>query len=529
MSSIARVAVFLVCCGAPIVGQGLPVHVVQVVDDRTNRGIPLIQLCTTSNACFISDSQGIIALHEPAFWNHDVYFLVTGDGYLHPPDFFGDPATTVRIKRGGRTTLKMKRTNIAERLYRVTGEGIYRDSIIADLKVPIANPAINARVTGLDTVMYALYRGRIFWLFGDTANLSAALGNFATTCAQSDLPARGGLDPERGIDLKYWTRSDGFVKPMAAIPGDGLKWLFALMVVPDETGIERLIARYDRVKNLDEVHESGLAVFNDRRQQFEPLVSFGKDPKLAPAGRPTVVSVEGRKYFYFSSPYPTPVVRVPAEWQAIQDPKRYETFACRENSCKWTNDADPARASFVDIESGSRIEGTAGSVFWNAYRNRWVAIVQRNVGEVWYAEADTPTGPWGYAKKILQHDRYTFYWPGHLPFFDRDGGRRVYIMGTYTEAFSGNPVKTPRYDYNQIMYAVSLDDPRLFLPVAEYRVLGRSESMRKEEVDRFDLWDQVEGVVGFTYPAGRRPAGTAETLPNPDPRPLFDRGVKPMP
>ena len=39
--------------------------------------------------------------------------------------------------------------------------------------------------------------------------------------------------------------------------------------------------------------------------------------------------------------------------------------------------------------------------------------------------------------------------------------RLVYFEGTYVTTFSGNPVATPRYDYNQIMYRLDLADPRL--------------------------------------------------------------------
>ena len=46
------------------------------------------------------------------------------------------------------------------------------------------------------------------------------------------------------------------------------------------------------------------------------------------------------------------------------------------------------------------------------------------------------------------------------------------LQTTYTHSFSGNPVKTPRYDYNQIIYALSLDDPRLYLPEARYKIRG---------------------------------------------------------
>ena len=39
--------------------------------------------------------------------------------------------------------------------------------------------------------------------------------------------------------------------------------------------------------------------------------------------------------------------------------------------------------------------------------------------------------------------------------------QRIFFEGTYTTSFSGNPTPTPRYDYNQIMYRLELDDPRL--------------------------------------------------------------------
>jgi hypothetical protein len=41
------------------------------------------------------------------------------------------------------------------------------------------------------------------------------------------------------------------------------------------------------------------------------------------------------------------------------------------------------------------------------------------------------------------------------PFFDQAGGRIIYFEGTYTDTFSGKPVITPRYNYNQLMYRLS--------------------------------------------------------------------------
>jgi hypothetical protein len=74
-------------------------------------------------------------------------------------------------------------------------------------------------------------------------------------------------------------------------------------------------------------------------------------------------------------------------------------------------------------------------------------------------------GPWTYALKIVTHDKYSFYNPKLHPYFNQDGGKRIYFEGTYTHTFSGNHDQTPRYDYNQIMYRLDVSIPRNALPV----------------------------------------------------------------
>jgi hypothetical protein len=56
----------------------------------------------------------------------------------------------------------------------------------------------------------------------------------------------------------------------------------------------------------------------------------------------------------------------------------------------------------------------------------------------------------------------------HHPFFDKLGGRVIFLEGTYSLTYSGNRHPTPRYDCNQIMYKLDLDDPRVNLPGAVY-------------------------------------------------------------
>jgi hypothetical protein len=120
----------------------------------------------------------------------------------------------------------------------------------------------------------------------------------------------------------------------------------------------------------------------------------------------------------------------------------------------------------ADVESGKPVKLHGGSVHWNPWRQRWVLVAVEiggtsHLGEIWYAEARRPEGPWRRARKIVTHDRYTFYNPVHHEFFDQAGGRMIHFEGTYTNQFSGNPAFTPRYDYNQILYRLDLADPRL--------------------------------------------------------------------
>jgi hypothetical protein len=62
---------------------------------------------------------------------------------------------------------------------------------------------------------------------------------------------------------------------------------------------------------------------------------------------------------------------------------------------------------------------------------------------------------------VLHHDHYNFYNIVCHAFFNQEGGRAIYFEGTYTTSFSDAKEPTPRYDYNQVMYRLRLDDARL--------------------------------------------------------------------
>src|SRR5262245_18025521 len=141
---------------------------IEVIDEQTGRGVPLVELTTTSGVTFVTDSAGLVAFDEPGLMNQRVFFAVKSHGYEFRPDGFGMRGVAFDVSPGGSAQVKIKRLNIAERLYRVTGSGIYRDSVLLGRQPPTKEPLLNAKVTGCDSVQNAIYRGKLHWFWGDT-------------------------------------------------------------------------------------------------------------------------------------------------------------------------------------------------------------------------------------------------------------------------------------------------------------------------------------------------------------------------
>src|SRR5690606_3783056 len=100
---------------------------IKVVDESTGRGVPLVQLETVPHEIFITDSNGYVAITDPLLLNRKVYFTIFSHGYEYPKDGFGHAGVALHTKPGKEEVIKIKRINLAERLYRITGAGIYRD------------------------------------------------------------------------------------------------------------------------------------------------------------------------------------------------------------------------------------------------------------------------------------------------------------------------------------------------------------------------------------------------------------------
>src|SRR5437773_161635 len=316
---------------------------IAVVDEQTGRGVPLVELRTVNNISLWTDSNGISAFDEPGLMDQEVYFHVKSHGYEYPQDGFGNRGVKLNPTKGGNSQIKIKRLNIAERLYRMTGEGIYRDSVLVGEPVRVKKPVLNGQVMGQDTVIATPYRGKIYWFWGDTERVAYPLENFAASGATSDLPGRGGLDPSVGVDLSYFVDASGFSKGMCPDYGPGLQWIEGVMTVPDEGGRERLVARVSSQKGLTPAYAWHLAVFNDEKEIFESKIKWNitesHDSSHAFRAR-----LNGVEYLYL---YPN--LRVKADLKSLVDLKSYEAFTCVAGNGKLSGATTP-----IDRDAGGR-------------------------------------------------------------------------------------------------------------------------------------------------------------------------------
>jgi hypothetical protein len=429
---------------------------IEVVEKGSGWPVPLVELRTTHHARFVTDNAGVIALHPPELLGREIWFDIIGHGYEVPKDGFGQRGVRLKPQPGKTLRIEVNRTIIAKRLGRTTGAGLFAESQMLGRELDWRDSNID--VFGCDSVQNAVHRGKLFWAWGDTVLPNYPMGIFDTTSATTPIRPLVSFEPPLRLKFDYFQDKNGKPRGVANMPGSGPTWVTGYVSLPDETGTPHLCASYMKIRNHLEAYESGLCVWDDQKEEFEQLrVLWTKSEKAPsqppwPEGHPTFWKDEqGREWVLFGNPLPK--LRCAATFEAWRDSAQWEVIEPQKN--------------LVSAKDGRPVKPHTGSIAWNGFRQRWVTVFMEHFGkpavfgELWYAEADSPIGPWGQAVKVLSHDNYTFYNPRLHPEFTPTNSPILLFEGTYTIQFADKPHPTPRYDYNQLIYRLDLDDPAL--------------------------------------------------------------------
>ena len=427
---------------------------IEVVDRQNGWPVPLVELRTTHQQRFVTDNAGVIAFDSPELMGRETWFDVVGHGYEIPKDGFGYRGVRLKPEAGKTLKVEVTRTIIARRIGRLTGGGLFAES----QKLGGALDWKESGVLGCDSVQNAVHRGKLFWLWGDTTLANYPLGIFHSSSATTAIQPLRSFEPPLRMTLEHFTDKDGKPRGVAKMPGDGPTWISGYVSLMDNTRTPRLVGLFAKIKPPLEAYQFGLCVWDETKSQFEPLrviwtkTTASPKPPLLPDGHPAFWKDErGREWLLIGNPLPT--FRCPATFEAWQDTNTWETLT--------------PHPSLTSASDGKPVKPHSGSIAWNPWRKRWVTVFVENngkpssLGEVWYAEAIAPTGPWGKAVKVLTHENYTFYNPRLHPEFTAQDSPVLMFEGTYSQTFADKPQPTPRYDYNQILYRLDLDDPAL--------------------------------------------------------------------
>ena len=441
-------------CGTAGIAAAVEPCRIEVVEEGSGWPIPLVELRTTHQVRLVTDNAGLIALDLPELMGREIWFDVIGHGYGRPADGFGYRGVRLTPEPGETRRVELRRTIIARRLGRLTGAGLFAERAKLQPDIPLRETG----VFGADSVQVAVHRGRLFWLWGDTTLPHYPLGIFDSSSATTPLHPLASPEPPIHIAFEYFRADNGRPRGVAPIPGSGPTWLTGYVSLPDADGASRLVATYTKITPPLEPYETGLCVWNDETETFEHLDTLWSQsadepkPPPLPSGHPVRwEDPTGQAWILFGDPFPR--LRCPATFEAWQDPTQWEILSPQPELRSASDDAS--------------VRPHSGSIAFHPWRKRWVTVFMQHFGspsvfgELWYAEADSPMGPWGPAVKVLSHQNYTFYNPRLHPQWSSPDSPILLFEGTYTMQFADHPPPTPRDDYNQILYRLDLDDPQL--------------------------------------------------------------------
>ena len=298
---------------------------ITVLDKTTDQPVPLVELRTTNLLRFVTDNAGVIAFDAPELMNRETWLDVLGHGYEVPADGFGMRGFRIKPQPDTSIVVKVERKNIAQRLGRLTGSGLFAESQklgeFVDWK--------ESTIVGCDSVQMTEYRGRAFWNWGDTTLSRYPLGNFHMTGAFTNLNPFASVEFPIRPRFEYLFKSDDSPKPMAPIAGSGPTWLTGYISLKDSASNEHLVACYRKIKPPLDSYEIGLCEWQEEKQEFQAKQVLWNASEKTPA--PTRIpeghtvrwnDEEGRGWILFGNPFPS--LRCRDAYEAWSDPSQWE-------------------------------------------------------------------------------------------------------------------------------------------------------------------------------------------------------------
>ena len=318
-----------------------PFFGIRVVDSASGRGVPLVLLRTVNYITHWTDSLGYVAFFEPGMMDQPVFFGVLSDGYQFDSERHlqlrsTDRAATIahtaeedaatdpfdaglilHTTTNGSAVVYVKRTQLAERAYRLTGGGLYRDSVLLGLPAPVPSPLLDrSGVVEQDTLMasHRPYRGRRYIFFGDSAcprsrrqDNCDGTGMYsvgATTCEPSTEGCSTKGDTPPVLDYFISTEASGFSHPLPMAPMEPLDrntWIACILATrptphPSAHGDitmtnQTMYAVFMKpAPNTSETDITGVLKWSDEQSQFQlvtywPLKNFVATTNFATAAR----------------------------------------------------------------------------------------------------------------------------------------------------------------------------------------------------------------------------------------------------
>jgi hypothetical protein len=423
---------------------------IEIVDAENGWPVPLVELRTNHQVRYLTDNAGVIACDAPELMGVETWFTVEGHGYGVPADGFGYRGVRLTPEPGQTLTVKVNRELPAKRLGRLTGAGLFAES----QKFGEHTDWPESGILGCDSVQIAEHNRKFYWAWGDTTLPHYPLGLFHMLSATTALKPLESFEPPLKLRYEYFRDEKGKPRNVAEMTGAGPTWLSGYVSLPDDADNHKLVATYVKIKPPLAAYECGLCVWDDESENFKlhkklwTKSEADPDQPPVPEGHPVFWNdSDGTQWLLFGDPFPR--LKCLATFEAWQDPTAWEVLTPQK--------------TVVSIEGQEEVAPHRGSIAWNAYRKKWVTVFTQmygkpsGFGEIWYAEADSPTGPWEAAVKVVTHNNYTFYNPRMHPELTPADSPILLFEGTYTATFADHAVATPRYDYNQVMYRLDLD------------------------------------------------------------------------